>query len=209
MTQSNAILRYIGREFDMLGHSKESASRVDVILEEGMDFRNRTVKMAYGRESAGYEASFDSYSETLGANLNKYEAWIGLDDYFAGYEVTVADFVMYELLEQNKLMVEGCLDDFPRLEARRAHTLTIALILIHPKPRHRRSASASHSWRRLQPIFPQIEISSSLATTSTPLLPSTRFADRRRGGATLKRRRPFRGHALPRPDTDFLSIFDA
>jgi glutathione S-transferase len=97
------------------------------MLEEGMDFRNRTVKQAYNRADpsiAGHNATVEwdkalpPYAEALQAHLRKYEAWLGDNEYFAaGYEPTVADFHMYELLDQNKLMVPGCLDAFPQLEA--------------------------------------------------------------------------------------------
>ena len=36
--------------------------------------------------------------------------------WFAGDGLTACDFVMYELLDQNALMVPGCLDDFPNLK---------------------------------------------------------------------------------------------
>ena len=39
MTQSNAIIRHLGRKFGLTGASVEEMAKVDIILEEGMDFR--------------------------------------------------------------------------------------------------------------------------------------------------------------------------
>merc|ERR1712125_17131 len=73
-----------------------------LMLEEGMDFRNRTVGMAYGRAE----------------NCAKYSKYLGENQYFGGGTTpTACDFVMYELLDQNSLMIPGCLDSFPTLQA--------------------------------------------------------------------------------------------
>ena len=39
MTQSNAIIRHLGRKFGLTGASVEEMAKVDIILEEAMDFR--------------------------------------------------------------------------------------------------------------------------------------------------------------------------
>ena len=47
ITQSNAILRYIGRQHNLLGGTEAEKVRVDMMLEQSMDFRNGTVRLAY------------------------------------------------------------------------------------------------------------------------------------------------------------------
>ena len=117
VTQSNAIVRYIAREHHLLGNTKEQCRRVDVMLEEAMDFRNRTVTMAYGRLGLGYAKEIHNYTQTLHQNLTKYSKFLGAWDWFAGESISCVDFVMFELLDQNSLMVKGCLSEYTNLEA--------------------------------------------------------------------------------------------
>lgn len=118
VTQSNAILRHIARKAGgLLGSSPAVAARVDIMLEEGMDFRNRTVTMAYRPPNNDYAAALPEYEATLRAFLAKYSSYLGERSWFAGDELTACDFVMYELLDQNSLMVPGVLDDFPNLKS--------------------------------------------------------------------------------------------
>lgn len=116
VTQSNAIIRHIARKAELLGSTPEAATRVDIMLEEAMDLRNRTVGMAYGR-NGNYEEALPAYEKTLRLNMAKYDSFLGESPWFAGNAVTACDFVMYELLDQNALMVKGVLDAFPKLAA--------------------------------------------------------------------------------------------
>eukprot|EP00745_Piridium_sociabile_P045563 TRINITY_DN987_c0_g1_i2.p1 TRINITY_DN987_c0_g1~~TRINITY_DN987_c0_g1_i2.p1 ORF type:complete len:229 (-),score=64.49 TRINITY_DN987_c0_g1_i2:409-1095(-) len=122
ITQSNAILRYIARKHNLLGETDEEKANVDMMLENAMDFRNAVVRMAYSPDYAklikvyeqGEEKGKDSQ---LTAFLKSYDNWMVGKKFFAGDKVTVADFPMYELLDQHKLMVPGCLKAYKNLTA--------------------------------------------------------------------------------------------
>merc|ERR1711893_59720 len=47
LTQSNAILRYIARKNGLEGQTEEERCRVDLMLEQSMDFRNGWVRLCY------------------------------------------------------------------------------------------------------------------------------------------------------------------
>ena len=47
VTQSNAIMRYLGRKHDMLGKTEEERVRVDIMENQSMDFRNGWVRLCY------------------------------------------------------------------------------------------------------------------------------------------------------------------
>ena len=47
ITQSNAIMRYIGRKHNMLGKTEEERVRVDIMENQSMDFRNGWVRLCY------------------------------------------------------------------------------------------------------------------------------------------------------------------
>jgi len=117
ITQSNAIVRHIARKHNLLGDSLDSASRVDIMLEEGMDLRNRTVGMAYGRSwgTGTYDTAMPGYAKATSEHFARISKFLGEAPWFGGANLSAADFVMYELLDQNALMVKGVLDPFPNL----------------------------------------------------------------------------------------------
>ncbi|KAL3853135.1 hypothetical protein ACJMK2_016705 [Sinanodonta woodiana] len=114
ITQSNAIIRYIARKHNLLGKTEQEKVDVDVLLEQAMDFRNVLVGLAYNRD---YENLKDHYFKDLPQKLQGFESFLGDKPYFAGSEITAPDFVLYELLDQHRLMKGDCLTDFPKLLA--------------------------------------------------------------------------------------------
>ena len=62
ITQSNAILRYLGRKFELDGKTEEDRVQVDIMLENAMDFRNGFVRLCYNPK-------FDEMKEGFLKNL--------------------------------------------------------------------------------------------------------------------------------------------
>jgi len=112
ITQSNAILRYIARKHDLLGKTEEEKANVDIMLENAMDFRNGFVRMCYNPK---YEELIKEYEKPGKEIIAGYEKWLSNKKWFAGDNVTVADFPMYELLDQHRLMIPGILDAYPKI----------------------------------------------------------------------------------------------
>ncbi|PVD24751.1 hypothetical protein C0Q70_15236 [Pomacea canaliculata] len=112
--QSNAIIRYIARKHNLLGKTEHDRINVDITLENAMDFRNGIVRMAYNPEYVNtLFMTIPQGKETIGS----FEKWLSKNKWFGGNEVTVADFPMYELLDQHRIMVPGILDEFPKITA--------------------------------------------------------------------------------------------
>ncbi|KAJ8301666.1 hypothetical protein KUTeg_020653 [Tegillarca granosa] len=114
VTQSNAILRYIGRKHDLLGQTEAEKVNVDMMLDQAMDFRNGLVRLAYSRD---YEKLKESYFKDLGKKLEIFETFLGSNDWFAGDKITICDFHIYELLDQHRIMDPTCLENFKKLQA--------------------------------------------------------------------------------------------
>ncbi|KAK7101905.1 glutathione S-transferase Mu 2-like [Littorina saxatilis] len=110
ITQSNAILRHIARKHDLLGKTEKERVNVDMMLDNAMDLRNGVVGMAY---NPNYEKMIKEYEYK--DILAGYEKWLSNKTWFGGENVTVVDFPMYELLDQHRLMIPGCLDKYPKL----------------------------------------------------------------------------------------------
>lgn len=103
ITQSNAIISYIGRKTEMMGTSVKSSAHVEMMLEEAMDFRNTIVRLAYHNYEQGY-ANFAS--KYVPRRLETLSTYLG-DKLWFCEELTVVDFVLYELMDQTRLMVPG------------------------------------------------------------------------------------------------------
>mmetsp|Transcript_5605 Transcript_5605/g.9692 ORF Transcript_5605/g.9692 Transcript_5605/m.9692 type:complete len:220 (-) Transcript_5605:77-736(-) len=116
MTQSNAILRYIARKHDssLLGANPDDMWKVDMLMEESMDFRNAIVRLVYNRD---YPNLIDDWVKSyLVPRLESLARFLN-HDWFAGSHITVPDFIFYELLDQVRIMAPGCLDKHANLLA--------------------------------------------------------------------------------------------
>ncbi|XP_078500908.1 glutathione S-transferase Mu 4-like isoform X3 [Lissotriton helveticus] len=81
LTQSNAILRYIGRKHDLCGESEAEIIRVDVLLSQVMDFRMGLVTIAY---NPNFESLKGPYLEKLPEKLKQFSQFLGERKWFAG-----------------------------------------------------------------------------------------------------------------------------
>ncbi|XP_040854548.1 glutathione S-transferase Mu 2 isoform X7 [Ochotona curzoniae] len=56
------------------------------------------------------------YLKSLPDKLTVYSQFLGKRSWFAGDKITFADFLVYDILDQNCLFAPGCLDAFPNLK---------------------------------------------------------------------------------------------
>jgi len=114
LTQSNAILRYIARQHNMLGNTDVEKAMVDLMAEESMDFRNGWVRLCYNPE---FDSLKETYLSNLDTKLDQFSKFLAKKTWFAGESLTFVDFVMYELIDQHKFLAPSCLKKYPNLEA--------------------------------------------------------------------------------------------
>ncbi|KAH3876559.1 glutathione S-transferase Mu 4-like [Dreissena polymorpha] len=112
ITQSNAILRTIARKHNLDGESVQEKAEVDMMLDQAMDLRNGVVRLCYNPD---YEKLKDDYFKNIQGSLQLFEKRLNGRNWFGGNKVTVADFPMYELLDQHIRMKSDSLDPYPRL----------------------------------------------------------------------------------------------
>ncbi|CAC5396271.1 Glutathione S-transferase Mu 1,Glutathione S-transferase Mu 5,Glutathione S-transferase Mu 2,Glutathione S-transferase [Mytilus coruscus] len=84
LTQSNAILRYIARKYDLLGRTTQEVIDCDVMFENAVDFRNATTAVTY---NPNYEKLKDKYLENIQPKLERFENFLGDKSWFAGNSV--------------------------------------------------------------------------------------------------------------------------
>jgi len=100
LAQSNTIIRYIGRKFDLMG-DPASAHIVDLMFDQTADFDSQGTGLAYREGLPGLK----KYCETQLPGLLAYWArLLGGKPFMTGEKVTVADLKVYETLRKLKLI---------------------------------------------------------------------------------------------------------
>jgi len=114
ITQSNAILRYIARKYNLCGSTEAERILVDMLECEAMDFRNGFVRVCY---NPAMESLRDDYIKNVKQKIKRFSDFLGEKQWFAGGQITYVDFVLYELLDQHRLFEPTLLDDFANIKA--------------------------------------------------------------------------------------------
>jgi len=115
ITQSNAILRYLGSKFNLLGEDVKVRANSEMVLEEAMDLRNGLVRVIYNKD---YASIVGDYFTQVDSKLEQFNTFLESKDWFAGGKnPTICDFHMYELLDQHRLMRPESVEKYPKLVA--------------------------------------------------------------------------------------------
>ncbi|XP_040851567.1 glutathione S-transferase Mu 1-like isoform X1 [Ochotona curzoniae] len=113
LTQSNAIVRYLGRKHNLCGETEEEKIRVDILENQAMDNRWQLGTICYNPD---FEKLKPDYLKGLPDKLTLYSQFLGKRPWFAGDKITIADFHAYDVLDGNRIFAPGCLDAFPNLK---------------------------------------------------------------------------------------------
>ncbi|XP_075415287.1 glutathione S-transferase Mu 1-like isoform X2 [Tenrec ecaudatus] len=106
ITQSNAILRYLGRKHNLCGETEDEKIRVDILLNQAMDTSNDLAR----------EKLKPQYLEALPGKMKLYSQFLGKRPWFAGDKITFVDFLAYDALDIHRVFEPKCLDAFPNLK---------------------------------------------------------------------------------------------
>ncbi|XP_072500361.1 glutathione S-transferase Mu 4-like [Notamacropus eugenii] len=113
ITQSNAILRYIARQYNLCGETEEECIRVDMLENHVMDVRLQLSRVCHNPD---FEILKIEYLEQLPGQLRLFSVFLGKWTWFAGEKITYVDFLVYDVLDQNRKFDPCCLDDFTNLK---------------------------------------------------------------------------------------------
>nr|XP_034355336.1 glutathione S-transferase Mu 2-like isoform X4 [Arvicanthis niloticus] len=81
ITQSNAILRYLGRKHNLCGETEEERIRVDILENQAVDTRRQLAMVCYSPE---FEKRKPEYLEGLHDKMKLYSEFLGKQPWFAG-----------------------------------------------------------------------------------------------------------------------------
>ncbi|KAM4797212.1 glutathione S-transferase Mu 4-like [Rhinophrynus dorsalis] len=113
LTQSNTILRYIARKNGLCGKSEKEKINVSLIENQAMDFRMGLVSIAYNPQ---FETLKGPYLQKLPVALTRLSHFLGDRHWFAGGEITFVDFLMYDVLDQHRMLEPTCFQEFKNLQ---------------------------------------------------------------------------------------------
>uniref|UniRef100_A0A0P4WG35 Glutathione S-transferase n=1 Tax=Scylla olivacea TaxID=85551 RepID=A0A0P4WG35_SCYOL len=111
LSQTLAILRYLGRKYDLDGKTEEEMRRIDILVNDAMDLTIQLWDVCYYNYDQKPE-----YLRKLPEKIKKYSDFLGHRSWFAGEKLTFADFLIYEFLDQHRVLDPTCLEAAPPLQ---------------------------------------------------------------------------------------------
>lgn len=128
LTQTHAIMRYLGRKFDLVGKTEPELSRCELAEQQIADLRTAFVKLCYSpdfeRLQAGTRSKADclgvltgGYSDRFAHMLQEISTFLGESaEWFAGERLTYVDFLAYEVLFQMSVWNSSIFKDAQRVK---------------------------------------------------------------------------------------------
>ena len=110
VSQSDSVMRYLGRRFDLYGDGETDRIMIDILQDEAYDLRNAIVQTAYTPESAFEQAHREFAASAVpryGDGFERYLRTSGVTSHFVGARISFVDFILYELIWQTSVMVPG------------------------------------------------------------------------------------------------------
>ncbi|CAL1275165.1 unnamed protein product [Larinioides sclopetarius] len=115
LTQSIAIMRYLGNKLGLEGKTDEEKRRVLVAEQQSVDFRDKLRSYVVGNE---YEITGkEEFLKGVQPVFQLWEKFLGDRKFLAGGDVTYVDFLVLENLDYYRLFHETILDDYPSVKA--------------------------------------------------------------------------------------------
>ncbi|KAG8178339.1 hypothetical protein JTE90_029293 [Oedothorax gibbosus] len=114
LTQSLAILRYLGRKYGLHGNTEQQIIRVEMAEQQLSQLRDNLRPLLYSNVQE-FDKLKPAFLSNLQVDLERLDAFLG-NNYIAGDGVTYVDFMAYELLDIYGYFTLGqVFKDFKRL----------------------------------------------------------------------------------------------
>uniref|UniRef100_H2B645 glutathione transferase n=1 Tax=Paracyclopina nana TaxID=565004 RepID=H2B645_PARNA len=114
LTQSNAILRYLGRKNNLYGKNAIEAGTIDMLIDEAQDIKMALIKTA---TSPDFENVKGDHIKAMEQKLKIVSDFLGNKKFFMGDEVTIGDFAMIDALSWHQIFDADLMGKFPNLVA--------------------------------------------------------------------------------------------
>jgi len=115
LTQSNAIMLYLGQRYHLAGDNAAETAIVNMILGHVYDLRDQVSRLAYNSKYDDIKAEF--FSGSMKTNITDIEAVLADGrKWSAGHKLSIADFVMYEVMSICREMNPEALAGAPKIQ---------------------------------------------------------------------------------------------
>jgi glutathione S-transferase len=116
LTQSTAIMRFIARKHmpELLGNTLEEQTRCDIAFFQAVDIYEHFTEFAYS-PAHDVEQRKAALLQALPRALKEFENFLGNRKWFAGEQITIADFKVYSMIDVYRYLNLNLLPDFPKL----------------------------------------------------------------------------------------------
>jgi len=115
LTHSSAIVTYLGRKLRLYGATEVEAAHVDMLLHECHELRASIVSLVYNSKYNDLKKKF--FEGFLPNTLLPLEHFLSSKTWFTGSNLTIADFVLYEIFDLLRLMESKSLEPFPKIRS--------------------------------------------------------------------------------------------
>ena len=112
LSQSMAVLRYIGRKYGIAPKTDPDQARADMVEQQIADWRNQQ-SLFYNPD---YENLKGAYKDGLKDKVSALSKFLGTNDWLVGKSVTYVDFLAYEWLDVNRTFHPTLLSGVSNLE---------------------------------------------------------------------------------------------
>ncbi|XP_065301052.1 glutathione S-transferase Mu 1-like [Dermacentor albipictus] len=100
LTQSLAILRYLGRKHDLAARNEQETAELDVIEQQARDLCLKLINAATPKPKDEY--GLDSYSKKVVDVLEPWDHFLAVRKWTMGDRLTYVDFLLYEGLDWHR-----------------------------------------------------------------------------------------------------------
>lgn len=114
ITQSIAILRYLGRKYKLVPNNVKEAALVDMIEQEILDWRSQQSACFYNDNHDNVKGE---YIEGVKGKAKSLSTFLGNNEWISGGGLTYVDFLVYEWLDVNRLFYPELLNGVDNLQA--------------------------------------------------------------------------------------------
>lgn len=127
--QSAAMLRHLGRVFDLYGVTEDDHLACDIAMETALDLAAAINPLAFGPNKGKDPAALNRYlDEVAQIHLARLARLLGDQSYFVGASPTVADFSVFNALDVHLTVEPALLAPWPTLAAFHARVAGLATV---------------------------------------------------------------------------------
>ena len=113
LSQSLAILRYIGRKHKLDGSTEEEKIRISLLEQQVTDMNFQIIRISY---DPNCDKLKEDYVKNLPDSLKLVSKFLGDHPFAAGTNISYVDFLLYEYLTKISVLVSDVFGQFPNLK---------------------------------------------------------------------------------------------